>query len=727
MIVPISILLFVAALNVSLGLLAFYRQPYRPESQLFALYCGAIALWPFSVAMFMIDDQYASAYFWVQLGAISIIATLMIFVLFLQAFSTKREDRSLGLYMILTLPLSLLIAALITQPEMLISGLRMVGESKQVKLNPAGYIIYSSIFFIYAFGALAKLYGHTRLSSGSLRIHLRYLLIGSISSIILGFTLTLIALGLGEYSLVWLGPILTLPYVVLMIIAMLRHQMFDMRLLIARSLTYLFSVGLLLIVYTSLGVMLAKWLLGSELSGTEQLFYAALAVVLAMLFPLAKRFFDHYTSHLFYRRSYNFQVSLDAISKVIVNEVDLDRIADHVRHILSDTLKPKFSQFLILENEVRQIGTGRHKIDLTPELKKALKNFTDPLAVTNQIERDNELHDMLAKQHISVVVRLLAHDKPLGYLFVGEPRSGSLYATQDYRFLKILSHELVLSIQNAKRFQEIHELNANLQKKIDEATHELRSSNQKLRELDEAKDEFVSMASHQLRTPLTSVKGYISMVMEGDAGKISNKQHELLESAFASSQRMVYLIADLLNASRLKTGKFVIEPGMVDLRDVLATEIKQLQETAATRGLELTYTKPEEFPTVMLDENKIHQVIMNFIDNAIYYTPTGGKINVSLSANDKSVEFKVVDSGIGVPKAEQHKLFAKFFRAGNARKARPDGTGLGLFMAQKIVVAQYGAIIFHSEEGKGSTFGFSFPLSRVGVRTELKDPADKPK
>jgi signal transduction histidine kinase len=221
------------------------------------------------------------------------------------------------------------------------------------------------------------------------------------------------------------------------------------------------------------------------------------------------------------------------------------------------------------------------------------------------------------------------------------------------------------------------------------------------------------MASHQLRTPLTSVKGYVSMVLEGDVGKIAPMQRKLLEQAFISSQRMVYLIADLLNVSRLRTGKFIIEPGPTDLSDVIQGEVAQLRDIAKSRGLELAYKPPPQFPALMLDEAKIRQVIMNFTDNAIYYTPSGGHITLNLVDKPESVEFTVVDDGMGVPKNEQHRLFTKFYRAANAKKARPDGTGLGLFMAKKVVAAQGGAIIFSSVEGKGSTFGFTFPKAKL--------------
>jgi signal transduction histidine kinase len=247
---------------------------------------------------------------------------------------------------------------------------------------------------------------------------------------------------------------------------------------------------------------------------------------------------------------------------------------------------------------------------------------------------------------------------------------------------------------------------------------QLQKTNQRLKEMDETKDEFISMASHQLRTPLTSVKGYVSMVLEGDAGKITTQQKELLTQAFTSSQRMVYLIADLLNVSRLKTGKFIIDAKPTNLADVVEGEISQLREQAKSKKMKFVYDKPANFPEILLDETKIRQVIMNFTDNAIYYTPMGGSITIELKCDKSHIYFMVKDNGLGVPKAEQSHLFGKFYRASNAKKARPDGTGLGLFMAKKVVTAQGGSILFESVEGKGSTFGFVFDRKKLAVKQQ---------
>lgn len=306
-----------------------------------------------------------------------------------------------------------------------------------------------------------------------------------------------------------------------------------------------------------------------------------------------------------------------------------------------------------------------------------------------------------------ILVKLFSRHRLVGVLAVGLHIESAEVPTKDKDLIERLSEAVGIALDNRLLFEENQQVLRQLQK-----------SNEKLKTMDETKDEFISMASHQLRTPLTSVKGYVSMVLEGDAGPLNDMQRKLLEQSFTSSQRMVFLIADLLNLSRLKTGKFVIEAHPTNLADVIESEVEQLSETAAGRNLKLVYERPEDFPTLMLDETKIRQVIMNFIDNAIYYTPAGGKIEISLTETAKTVEFAVKDDGIGVPPSEQPHLFTKFYRAKNAQQARPDGTGLGLFMAKKVIIAQKGALIFKSTVGKGSTFGFSFAKDKVKLPEE---------
>lgn len=335
-------------------------------------------------------------------------------------------------------------------------------------------------------------------------------------------------------------------------------------------------------------------------------------------------------------------------------------------------------------------------VDLSKHSYENIAEYTKvPLALVKKVIEQTTTRSVY-------LTKLSARGKLVGLMVVGfhlsEVEASEDVINRNKGLIDRLSEAVGVAVDNKLLYEEN-------QRVLDR----LKKTNKKLVELDETKDEFISMASHQLRTPLTSVKGYMSMVLEGDAGNLSQQQRELLNQAFISSQRMVYLIADLLNVSRLKSGKFIIEKSPVNLAKVVETEIDQLTAMAQSKGLNLKYHKPPAFPEVGLDETKTRQVIMNFVDNSIYYTKSGGKVEIILKEDSKSVYFMVKDTGLGVPKIEQPKIFTKFFRASNARKARPDGTGLGLYMAKKVIDAQGGNIIFESAENQGSTFGFSFP------------------
>ena len=327
-------------------------------------------------------------------------------------------------------------------------------------------------------------------------------------------------------------------------------------------------------------------------------------------------------------------------------------------------------------------------------------------ADSTQSKRILRLAEMLGVRSV-YIVKLTARGHLVGLMVVGlvsdEATSGVTANDQD--LINRLGGAVGVALDNKLLLEENRRVLEQLQK-----------SNDKLKALDETKDEFISMASHQLRTPLTSIKGYISMVLEGDAGKIEPQQHKLLTEAFNSSERMVRLIADFLNVSRLQTGKFTIEKAPLDIKHAIRQEISNLEIIAKTRGMKIKLNVTKDALPLTGDESKLRQIMMNFIDNAIYYSHQDSTIVVNLEKVKSSLEFTVIDTGIGVPEEEQAKLFTKFFRAGNARKQRPDGTGVGLYLARRVVTGHGGTIVFSSKEGVGSTFGFRIPLDKHSTK-----------
>ena len=590
------------------------------------------------------------------------------------------------------------------------------------------------LYLLFGAAILLKKYGGaTRLQKSQIKFVLLGLFIAGSVNILTGLIFTVFHI---DSSLLYFGGFSLFIFSLFIAYTIVKHRFLDIRLIVARSAAYLLSLLVIVGMYGFAVFVASSTIFSShDINVSRQLFYIAAAIITAVISPSVKRFFDKLTNNLFYRDAYDAQVFIDQLNKELVSNIDLESLLRKCSEIIETNLKPTFCNFGLKETAYspqRVIGTAEKEFDkgdidfvrhITPHIKQTV-------IVSDDREEGDELKEKLRKYDISVLARLATdmelEVEGLGYLIFGPKKSGNPYNKQDIKMIEIITNELVIAIQNALRFEEIEKFNVTLQERVDSATAELKRTNERLKELDETKDEFISMASHQLRTPLTSVKGYLSMVLEGDVGDVPKQQQKMLEQAFISSQRMVYLIADLLNVSRLKTGKFIIETKPTNLADVIEGEVNQLIDTAKARKLELKYDKPQDFPVLMLDETKIRQVVMNFIDNAIYYTPSGGKINVQLEDKGKTIEYRVVDNGIGVPKAERHHLFSKFYRAANAKKARPDGTGLGLFMAKKVILAQGGVVIFESKEDQGSTFGFSFEKEKIlPISTEQDEKTDE--
>lgn len=246
---------------------------------------------------------------------------------------------------------------------------------------------------------------------------------------------------------------------------------------------------------------------------------------------------------------------------------------------------------------------------------------------------------------------------------------------------------------------------------LDKATNQLSEANEKLQQADTTKDEFISMASHQLGTPLATIEGYLSMVNQGYYGPLNEKLASTVNKALGRTNVMKGLLADFLDVSRMTANKFYLDIEPTDFNKIIAEEVGALKASAAEAKVELTYHAPEQAPPLInLDEHKTRQAVMNLITNAINYTK-GGKVDVFLRYDSVNAQYTVVDNGIGVPDEQKSKLFKKFYRADNAKETLPTGTGLGLYLVKRVVEDQGGKIIFHSEVGKGSTFGFVLPLN----------------
>ncbi len=231
-------------------------------------------------------------------------------------------------------------------------------------------------------------------------------------------------------------------------------------------------------------------------------------------------------------------------------------------------------------------------------------------------------------------------------------------------------------------------------------------------EIDRSKSEFVSLASHQLRTPLSAINWYAEMLLGGDAGALNDKQKDYTSEIYASSRRMAELVGALLNVSRIELGTFAIEPKPTDIRDIANSVIGELKPKISSKNQTIVHTYSEDMPEfINIDPNLTRMILQNLISNSVKYTPDGGKISISISKTEKNIVVKVADNGYGIPLNQQGRLFQKFFRGDNIIPVETDGTGLGLYIVKEVVEKAGGAISFESEENVGTTFTVSIPIS----------------
>jgi two-component system phosphate regulon sensor histidine kinase PhoR len=228
--------------------------------------------------------------------------------------------------------------------------------------------------------------------------------------------------------------------------------------------------------------------------------------------------------------------------------------------------------------------------------------------------------------------------------------------------------------------------------------------------VEKMKTEFVSIAAHQLRTPISAIKWTLRMILDGDLGPINDEQREFLDKTYKSNERMINLINDLLNVTRIEEGRQVYNPVVADIEEVIRGLIANYEDMARQKNLNLSFEKiAPVVPTVKIDLEKIKLVASNLIENSLKYTPAGGKISVTLGEEDGNAMVEVTDTGIGIPAEQQDRIFTKYFRSANAIKAETEGTGLGLFIAKNIVEAHGGKIHFVSEPGRATKFSFVLP------------------
>lgn len=233
------------------------------------------------------------------------------------------------------------------------------------------------------------------------------------------------------------------------------------------------------------------------------------------------------------------------------------------------------------------------------------------------------------------------------------------------------------------------------------------NSFERLLETNIMKSEFINIISHQLRTPISNLKWTLDLALREKDG---DRKTEFLKMIKGQNERMLRVVKDMLFASQLERGKWIFQKEFVSLEDIIKSVVKDFSTFAKSHNIKIKVALEENLPKIFVDPEKINQVVSNLLSNAIYYSKRKGEVKIRLKRKDRKIRCEVEDKGMGIPREEQKYIFQKFFRGKNILKRKVEGTGLGLFIAKRIVEASGGKIGFQSKEGKGSIFYFELPI-----------------
>lgn len=377
---------------------------------------------------------------------------------------------------------------------------------------------------------------------------------------------------------------------------------------------------------------------------------------------------------------------------------------------LWNNAEKKFRLTLNRGYDEEEIHSIMHNLELSKEFY--LRLIKQEMAVSSF-----SLQDIKHKENINRVFKvthfimspILPREGTTGFLFLGTESTDTILTEGDEELVTILANQIGQALENARLFEKTWLAQQELEKKVEERTRELSELLEEIKKVSKRKTDFISAVSHELRTPLTSIKGYASILLSEKLGQIPKAVKERLDKINRHSDELAQLVNELLDISRIESGKITMKLEPQDLKDILEAVADLLSVQLKTKDIKLDVKITKETAKVNADRNQIERVFINLIGNAVKFTPAKGKISVTSHPSDDFLQIDVSDTGIGIPEDALTSVFDEFYRVDNPINQEVKGTGLGLSLIKHIIEAHKGKIWVKSKLGQGSTFSFTLP------------------
>ena len=498
--------------------------------------------------------------------------------------------------------------------------------------------------------------------------------------------------------------------------AIVKHNLFDVDVVIRRSASYLVASGIVLVIFFILIVGLSLML--ENFTGQSSQIAAALStLVIATLFrPLQTRA-DRELDRRFFRVQYEYQATIQKASEVLVSIIELDQLLSQILDTILEAMQIERGVILLRdpEPEALQPAAARgyanpegliflplnHPLGRDLEEKRRAWQYNDLEAQDPPLERQEQMLQWMKEVQVVLVIPIHFERRLIGVLGLGEKKSGAWYSSEDIRLLSTLMMQTAVSIENARKVKALKKM------------VELETSYRELKRVDEMKDNFLSMVSHDLRAPMTSIQGYAEILRERLGPAETGEQKLCLDTILKESERLTRLINNLLEIQRFEADMADLDLQDLDLAKLVEESVTSFQGAAYTKQIRLESELVSTGFRVRGDSDRLTQVMANLLSNAIKFTPAGGQVRVAvepMAENGKSLaRVSISDTGPGIRPEVQGKLFDKFQQGDRLARVKERGSGLGLALVRQIIEHHGGQVGLKSEPGRGSNFYFLLP------------------
>ena len=714
---------FIVALifNIGLTLMVYIRNPKSATHKVLGLLGFTISAWLFIFYLSLQSFDPKTSLLLIRLSIF--VATPMSTLFFLFAYTlpnTSFHIRKSEAYLLFGLTGIIMIMALTPYS---FTSVSIIDGSPQPQAGP-GLIPFGIYVLISTIGGVYILYKRLRWAIGVEREQLKMIAFGIL--IMYGLLIVTIFLPVAIFqntSFVPFSPLYTLLFLILTSYAILKHRFLDIRVVVVRAVVYILLVVIVAIIYTGVLLGVSLFISGSRVDFQSVVIPMVITITVVLSFQQIKHVIETLTSNIFYKNRYDVQDVLWKLSRTMASTLALRELSHGVLQELLSSVKISYGSIVLVRNQaviwVDSAGSihnknfnGRDIFTIIHESYKP-KSRDEQIVIFEELsERKKDLKNIMREHNITVVLPLIVRKQLIGGLILGEKHSGEIYSSDDIDLLKIVAPEVAIAVRNALSFEEIKHFNITLEEEVRHATARLKKANIRLKELDSLKDEFVSIASHELRTPMTAIKSYLWMALNQSDQKIKEPLKKYLDISYNSTERLIRLINDMLTVSRIERNKIEINKESVDITEIVQLVFDELKISADEKHITFTFTKEEKKKYMAKgDREKLREVFQNLIGNALKFTPEKGSITVHIGNSGKMVILSITDTGSGIRKEEQQKLFKKFSKIeySYSKHSSQPGTGLGLYISKQIISLHNGTIEVQSDVDKGSIFTVLLP------------------